>query len=182
MFFVFIALLVSFVLDMINCETIFCVKAVCCCLPAVVFHTEVQREQPFIKTDMHWHGTCFLPAVKWSRGACMQTVLWVWAQTTAVTSWHLLGCIQNNILWIIIRFSCSFFCQNIFYSLGKNLKKSQIPTPSIQMQEYITIKMSSSSSFLYKVCAQYMYSGGFKLQITRVHAKYCDVILLSPAS
>lgn len=28
---------------------------------------------------------------------------------------------------------------------------------------------------LSKVCAQYMYSGGFKLQITRVHAKYCDV-------
>lgn len=37
---------------------------------------------------------------------------------------------------------------------------------------------------LYKVCAQYMYSGGFKLQITRVHAKYCDVTshMLSPAS
>lgn len=29
--------------------------------------------------------------------------------------------------------------------------------------------------FLYKVCAQCIYSGGFNLQITRVHAKYCDV-------
>lgn len=36
-----------------------CVKAVRCCLPAVVFHTRVQSERSFISTDASWYQTHF---------------------------------------------------------------------------------------------------------------------------